>query len=213
MASERPSQHSKYSLSSSNEDFVVMIQKGDRTRFDVEVLKQLLKLLPEKHEVCQYLRSVLKLSFTGRVARWNAAPEPRVLPLSSRLKTWSPSKEKRKSWQMSTVSSHCSSLSNGNFLHQLLEHVHQLLEHVSCLLYGVKCASEELVIFCDGFLFCLYSNVTFYLLRFVRHHYFLFLSCFQLSAEDWVHVIVWGDDISVGHAPAESQAAGGGLWL
>lgn len=28
-----------------------MIQKGVRTRFDVEVLKQLLKLLPETHEV------------------------------------------------------------------------------------------------------------------------------------------------------------------
>lgn len=28
-----------------------MIQNGDRTKFDVEVLKQLLKLLPEKHEV------------------------------------------------------------------------------------------------------------------------------------------------------------------
>ncbi|XP_061751391.1 inverted formin-2 isoform X2 [Nerophis ophidion] len=35
----------------SNEDFVAMIQKGDRSRFDVEVLKQLLKLLPEKHEI------------------------------------------------------------------------------------------------------------------------------------------------------------------
>ncbi|KAM9787257.1 inverted formin-2 isoform X1 [Syngnathus typhle] len=35
----------------SNEDFVMMIQKGDRSRFDVEVLKQLLKLLPEKHEI------------------------------------------------------------------------------------------------------------------------------------------------------------------
>ncbi|XP_020485642.3 inverted formin-2 isoform X2 [Labrus bergylta] len=34
-----------------NEDFVSMIQKGDRSRFDVEVLKQLLKLLPEKHEI------------------------------------------------------------------------------------------------------------------------------------------------------------------
>lgn len=34
-----------------NEDFVAMIQKGDRSRFDVEVLKQLLKLLPEKHEI------------------------------------------------------------------------------------------------------------------------------------------------------------------
>lgn len=40
------------SLSSKNEDFVAMIQSGDRSRFDVEVLKQLLKLLPEKHEVC-----------------------------------------------------------------------------------------------------------------------------------------------------------------
>lgn len=36
---------------SSNEDISAMIQNGDRTKFDVEVLKQLLKLLPEKHEV------------------------------------------------------------------------------------------------------------------------------------------------------------------
>lgn len=41
-----------FSPSSTNEEFVGMIQSGDRTRFDVEVLKQLLKLLPEKHEVC-----------------------------------------------------------------------------------------------------------------------------------------------------------------
>ncbi|XP_047193594.1 inverted formin-2 isoform X2 [Scophthalmus maximus] len=34
-----------------NEDFVTMIRNGDRTKFDVEVLKQLLKLLPEKHEI------------------------------------------------------------------------------------------------------------------------------------------------------------------
>lgn len=34
-----------------NEDFVAMIQNADRSRFDVEVLKQLLKLLPEKHEI------------------------------------------------------------------------------------------------------------------------------------------------------------------
>ncbi|XP_031703442.1 inverted formin-2 isoform X2 [Anarrhichthys ocellatus] len=34
-----------------NEDFVAMIQTGDRTRLDVEVLKQLIKLLPEKHEI------------------------------------------------------------------------------------------------------------------------------------------------------------------
>ena len=30
---------------------MALVQNGDRTRFDVEVLKQLLKLLPEKHEV------------------------------------------------------------------------------------------------------------------------------------------------------------------
>uniref|UniRef100_A0A8C6UX96 Inverted formin 2 n=1 Tax=Neogobius melanostomus TaxID=47308 RepID=A0A8C6UX96_9GOBI len=35
----------------SNEDLIAMIQNGDRTKFDVEVLKQLLKLLPEKHEI------------------------------------------------------------------------------------------------------------------------------------------------------------------
>ncbi|XP_062974564.1 inverted formin-2-like [Elgaria multicarinata webbii] len=34
-----------------NQEVVDMIQKGDRTKFDVEVLKQLLKLLPEKHEI------------------------------------------------------------------------------------------------------------------------------------------------------------------
>ncbi|XP_068577694.1 inverted formin-2 isoform X2 [Cebidichthys violaceus] len=34
-----------------NEDFVAMIQNGDRTRLDVEVLKQLIKLLPERHEI------------------------------------------------------------------------------------------------------------------------------------------------------------------
>uniref|UniRef100_A0A4W5QVQ9 Inverted formin 2 n=1 Tax=Hucho hucho TaxID=62062 RepID=A0A4W5QVQ9_9TELE len=35
----------------SHEDIVAMIQKGDRSKFDVEVLKQLQKLQPEKHEV------------------------------------------------------------------------------------------------------------------------------------------------------------------
>ncbi|XP_059212069.1 inverted formin-2-like isoform X2 [Centropristis striata] len=35
----------------SHEDFVSLIWRGDRSRFDVEVLKQLIKLLPEKHEV------------------------------------------------------------------------------------------------------------------------------------------------------------------
>ncbi|XP_034498068.1 inverted formin-2 [Ailuropoda melanoleuca] len=40
----------------SNEDVTAMIRAGDATRFDVEVLKQLLKLLPEKHEI-ENLRS------------------------------------------------------------------------------------------------------------------------------------------------------------
>ncbi|XP_037994497.1 inverted formin-2 isoform X3 [Motacilla alba alba] len=35
----------------SNEEVTAMIQNGDRAKFDVEVLKQLLKLLPEKHEI------------------------------------------------------------------------------------------------------------------------------------------------------------------
>uniref|UniRef100_A0A672ZRM1 Inverted formin 2 n=1 Tax=Sphaeramia orbicularis TaxID=375764 RepID=A0A672ZRM1_9TELE len=35
----------------SHEDFVSLIRMGDRSKFDVEVLKQLIKLLPEKHEV------------------------------------------------------------------------------------------------------------------------------------------------------------------
>ncbi|KAK2506446.1 hypothetical protein MC885_011450 [Smutsia gigantea] len=43
-------------LKHSNEEVTTMIRKGDTTRFDVEVLKQLLKLLPEKHEI-ENLRS------------------------------------------------------------------------------------------------------------------------------------------------------------
>ncbi|KGL90328.1 Inverted formin-2, partial [Charadrius vociferus] len=35
----------------SNEEVTAMVQNGDRAKFDVEVLKQLLKLLPEKHEI------------------------------------------------------------------------------------------------------------------------------------------------------------------
>ncbi len=48
---------------SSHEDFVSLIRRGDRSRFDVEVLKQLIKLLPEKHEVNTCLTPVLHLSF------------------------------------------------------------------------------------------------------------------------------------------------------
>lgn len=36
---------------SKNEEFIAMIESGDRAKFDAEMLKQLLKLLPEKHEV------------------------------------------------------------------------------------------------------------------------------------------------------------------
>lgn len=44
-----------------------LIRRGDRSRFDVEVLKQLIKLLPEKHEVRRYSdvnTHVLHLSYT-----------------------------------------------------------------------------------------------------------------------------------------------------
>ncbi|XP_077155286.1 inverted formin-2-like [Ranitomeya variabilis] len=34
-----------------NEEIIGLIEKGDRSKFDIEVLKQILKLLPEKHEV------------------------------------------------------------------------------------------------------------------------------------------------------------------
>lgn len=40
-----------FTLPSSNEEVTAMIRAGDTAKFDVEVLKQLLKLLPEKHEV------------------------------------------------------------------------------------------------------------------------------------------------------------------
>ncbi|KAM4662587.1 inverted formin-2 isoform 2-T2 [Discoglossus pictus] len=36
---------------SSNEEIVSLIEKGDRNKFDIEILKQFLKLLPEKHEI------------------------------------------------------------------------------------------------------------------------------------------------------------------
>ncbi|XP_043373683.1 inverted formin-2-like isoform X3 [Dermochelys coriacea] len=35
----------------SNEEVAGMIEKGDRTKFDADTLKQLIKLLPEKHEI------------------------------------------------------------------------------------------------------------------------------------------------------------------
>ncbi|XP_041703514.2 inverted formin-2 isoform X2 [Coregonus clupeaformis] len=42
----------------SRDEFVALIQSGDRSKFDVEVLKQLIKLLPEKHEI-ENLKSFL----------------------------------------------------------------------------------------------------------------------------------------------------------
>lgn len=42
---------SSFSPFSKNEEFIGMIETGDRAKFDAEMLKQLLKLLPEKHEV------------------------------------------------------------------------------------------------------------------------------------------------------------------
>lgn len=64
-----------------------MIQAGDTTKFDVEVLKQLLKLLPEKHEVSGdgrlRLRAALRAPSRERgVAGSQLCPPP--LPGASR---------------------------------------------------------------------------------------------------------------------------------
>ncbi|XP_038865335.1 inverted formin-2-like isoform X4 [Salvelinus namaycush] len=53
----------------SHDEFVVLIQSGDRSKFDVEVLKQLIKLLPEKHEIDNlksFLGEKLKLANVDR---------------------------------------------------------------------------------------------------------------------------------------------------
>lgn len=42
-----------------------MIQKGDRSRFDTEILKQLLKLLPEDREVCSEHAVLMELGVLG----------------------------------------------------------------------------------------------------------------------------------------------------
>lgn len=42
-----------------------MIQKGDRSQFDTEILKQLLKLLPESHEVCSEHAVLMELGVLG----------------------------------------------------------------------------------------------------------------------------------------------------
>ncbi|XP_016041600.2 inverted formin-2 [Erinaceus europaeus] len=51
----------------SHEELTAMIQAGDTSRFDVEILKQLLKLLPEKHET-ENLRA-----FTGEQSKLASA--------------------------------------------------------------------------------------------------------------------------------------------
>lgn len=51
-----------FSPSSKNEEFIAMIESGDRAKFDAEMLKQLLKLLPEKHEVSVFSRLFLLLT-------------------------------------------------------------------------------------------------------------------------------------------------------
>lgn len=52
-----------FSLSySSNEEIVAMIQKGDKSKLDAEILKQLLKLLPEDHEV--FLKCIILMEFS-----------------------------------------------------------------------------------------------------------------------------------------------------
>ncbi|XP_024293225.1 inverted formin-2 isoform X2 [Oncorhynchus tshawytscha] len=53
----------------SHDEFLVLIQSGDRSKFDVEVLKQLIKLLPEKHEIDNlksFLGEKLKLANVDR---------------------------------------------------------------------------------------------------------------------------------------------------
>lgn len=42
-----------------------MIHKGDRSQFDAEILKQLLKLLPEGHEVCSEHATPMVLGVLG----------------------------------------------------------------------------------------------------------------------------------------------------
>lgn len=50
---------------SSNEEIANMIQKGDRSRFDAGILKQLLKLLPESHEVSTKPATMTELGVLG----------------------------------------------------------------------------------------------------------------------------------------------------
>ncbi|XP_026705031.1 adenylosuccinate synthetase isozyme 1 [Athene cunicularia] len=60
----------------SNEEFVAMIQKGDRTKLDAEILKQLLKLLPDDNEV------PIKYDILTELCERDPGPRPSELPLS-----------------------------------------------------------------------------------------------------------------------------------
>uniref|UniRef100_A0A8C5QF60 Inverted formin 2 n=1 Tax=Leptobrachium leishanense TaxID=445787 RepID=A0A8C5QF60_9ANUR len=61
---------------STNEEIIALIEKGDRSKFDIEVLKQFLKLLPEKHEV-ENLKA-----YQGEVSKLSKADQFYVLLLA-----------------------------------------------------------------------------------------------------------------------------------
>lgn len=66
-----------------------MIRAGDSTKFDVEVLKQLLKLLPEKHEVSKQGRHVsLGPSTQSRACERAAASTRGRLPQIENLRSF-----------------------------------------------------------------------------------------------------------------------------
>lgn len=105
-----------FSPSSTNEEFVGMIQSGDRTRFDVEVLKQLLKLLPEKHEVCaaNILTSSVFICQLRPCLRMMVLCLSQCFVFSRRWRIWSPTRERKTSWQTSIASTPLSLLCRGN---------------------------------------------------------------------------------------------------
>lgn len=104
-----------FSPSSTNEEFVGMIQSGDRTRFDVEVLKQLLKLLPEKHEVCaaNILTSSVFICQLRPCLRMMVLCLSQCFVFSRRWRIWSPTRERKTSWQTSIASTPLSLLCRG----------------------------------------------------------------------------------------------------
>lgn len=151
-----------------------MIQNGDRTKFDVEVLKQLLKLLPEKHEVCAvntpasfFIDTCLLFkNYIACLSHW-------VVSILDWKSEFIPRRKREigKCRPLLHLSSHCAMVTF--FLNSAL--IFNYL-HAACLMFSVP------------FMFNVYHNCL------------CFLTCLQLSVKDWVHVVVWGDCISVGHA-------------